>query len=121
MDKSKINEIADEVVKSVLARKFPNVKVYDKRNREVGKYEFFFWINDEERAHVHVKRKGGGKAKVWLDNLTFDQNNTSGFNESELSEILKLMKLNKEMLSTKWSEYKQREEKDANSKNQRHK
>ena len=103
MDANPINEIADEVVQSVFAKKLPQVTVYDKRNRPVGDYKFLLYVGENERPHVHVKDTNGNVAKFWIDDCSFNRAGSHGFNPSEKAEIQHLVQLNREILLREWN------------------
>ena len=66
-------------------------------------FSFYFFSHEPgEPPHVHVDRGGGG-AKVWLENVAFAR--YSGFKPKELSQILTLVRENRTILLEKWHGY----------------
>lgn len=65
-------------------------------------YRFHFFANEGPRAHVHVV-KGGGTAKVWLDDLSFaDWDDLTG---AERRRIIKMVQEHKKTLLDAWNEF----------------
>jgi hypothetical protein len=64
-------------------------------------YRFFFYLNEGERVHIHAT-KDGGHAKVWMDSFSIARH--KGFKKSELKEIVKIAKENKELIIRSWNE-----------------
>jgi hypothetical protein len=66
-------------------------------------YRFFFYSGDrDEPMHVHVERDDK-TAKVWLEPLRLC--NSDGFKRSELSEILRIIEQNREIMMEAWNDY----------------
>lgn len=69
-------------------------------------YTFFFFSNEgnpREPLHIHV-RKGGARAKFWLDShvgIAYSY----GMKSKELKELLTVIEENKELIERSWHEY----------------
>ncbi len=69
----------------------------------IGGYKFRFYSSDiQEPPHVHVIH-GDDVAKIWLVPVSIEYNR--GYNQPELSRILKLTRQNQERLLEFWNEY----------------
>ena len=66
-------------------------------------YQFFFYSNDHEPIHVHV-RKGGGEA-VFLIEGEVSLRESEGLKVSELSRAEAIAEEHKELILQKWNEY----------------
>ena len=66
-------------------------------------YKFFFYSNDHEPIHIHV-RKGGGEAVFNVDN-EIDLRESQGLKLKELSKAQELAEENKEIIIQKWHEH----------------
>jgi len=67
-------------------------------------YRFFFFSSDRnEPIHIHVK-KGKGDAKIWLEPEPFPEY-FFDFKNQEESQIMKTVKENHQLLTSKWNEY----------------
>ena len=68
-----------------------------------GPYRFFFYSGDkEEPAHVHIERDDK-IAKVWLDPVRLQS--SGGFGRSEISRILKIIEVKREIMMETWDDY----------------
>ena len=68
-----------------------------------GPYRFSFYSYDRrEPPHVHVT-SGGAQAKVWLHDGTLASN--AGFTRRQITDILKLVRENRESLLRSWDEF----------------
>jgi hypothetical protein len=68
----------------------------------------FFFFSDEgsEPCHIHIK-KGEARGKVWLE-PAYEEDYFYGFTIQEqrkIRKIIKIIKENKHLISTKWYEY----------------
>jgi hypothetical protein len=63
---------------------------------------YFFSLEANEPPHVHVRR-GGGKAKLWLEPVRLDY--SRGFKSQELKRIHELTEEHAEYFLRRWSEY----------------
>lgn len=69
----------------------------------VGRYRFVFFSNEgNESPHIHVKASGD-ESKFWLDPVQLAAN--YGFNTSEINEIERLVRENREHLLEAWHEH----------------
>ncbi len=66
-------------------------------------YKFFFYSNDHEPIHIHV-RKGGGEAVFNVD-AEIDLRESQGLKIKELSKAQELAEENKEIIIQKWHEH----------------
>ena len=66
-------------------------------------YKFFFYSNDHEPIHIHV-RKGGGEAVFNVDE-EIDLRESQGLKIKELSKAQELAEENKEIIIQKWHEH----------------
>ncbi len=66
-------------------------------------FKFFFYSNDHEPIHVHV-RKGGGEAVFNLD-IIVELRESSGLKVKELSKAQELAEENKELIVKVWNEH----------------
>lgn len=66
-----------------------------------GKYIVFFWLNEEERMHVHV-RSAEKNAKFWIEPIGVVEN--YGYLSHEISEIINILSQNKKLIISKWVE-----------------
>ena len=66
-------------------------------------FRFYFWSNEENRAHIHVD-KGDGNAKYWL-RPAISQKFSYGYTTREISKIEELIIENYNELITKWDEH----------------
>jgi len=66
-------------------------------------YKFFFYSNDHEPIHIHV-RKGGGEAVFNIDD-EIDLRESQGMKLQELSKAQALAEENKEIIIQKWHEH----------------
>ena len=68
-----------------------------------GGYRFFFYSSDgDEPRHVHIEREDK-IAKVWLEPIRLCY--SGGFNRSEISKILKIVKDKQLIMMEAWNEY----------------
>ena len=68
-----------------------------------GPYRFFFYSGDkEEPTHVHIERDDK-IAKVWLDPVRLQS--SGGFGRSEISRILKIIEVKREIMMEAWDDY----------------
>lgn len=65
-------------------------------------FRFFFWSNEHEPAHVHIK-KGDAVAKYNVLNLELVEN--YGFKKNELKMIESIIEENKEIIVERWHEH----------------
>ncbi len=66
-------------------------------------YRFFFYSSDgPEPIHIHVE-KGSAYAKVWISPIRLQYSH--GFNNSQISKILKLVEQNNEIITEAWNEF----------------
>ena len=66
-------------------------------------YKFGFYSSDiQEPPHVHVIH-GDNVAKIWLVPVSIEY--SRGYNQPELSRILKLTRKNQERLLKAWNDY----------------
>ena len=66
-------------------------------------YRFFFYsLENQEPAHVHVSH-AGRYAKFWLEPVELASNR--GFRDHELNQIQKIVDEHAEMFVEKWNEY----------------
>ncbi len=65
-----------------------------------GGFRFFFFLNEGLRAHIHVAR-GGGRAKVWLDDLSLAS--ARSLTGADTRRILKLVLDHREELQDVWT------------------
>ncbi len=69
----------------------------------LGPYRFFFYSSDrDEPPHVHVEREKS-KAKFWLDPVRFSY--SSGFGQSEINRIQRIVEENRERFVKEWNEF----------------
>ena len=66
-------------------------------------YNFFFYSNEHEPIHVHV-RAGAGRAKVDVSN-ELELLESKGFKVQELKKAQELAEENIETIRSKWHEY----------------
>jgi hypothetical protein len=70
----------------------------------IGPYRFLFFAADQnEPAHVHVKRDRS-EAKFWIEPVVRLENQR-GFAEHELNRITRLVNDHREFLLERWNEY----------------
>ena len=67
-------------------------------------YKFFFYSNEHEPIHVHVRR-GGGEAVFEIIGNNVELRESQRMKINELSKALKLAKGNIEIILEKWHEY----------------
>jgi hypothetical protein len=68
-----------------------------------GPFRAFFYSNEGgEPGHVHV-RAGDKEAKFWLHDLSIAAN--AGFPAHELGDIVRHLKVHREMLQAAWHEH----------------
>ena len=67
-------------------------------------YKFFFYSNEHEPIHVHV-RHGGGEAVFEIIGNNVDLRESQRMKINELSKALDLAKGNIEIILEKWHEY----------------
>lgn len=73
-------------------------------HRENG-YRFSFYSNEnDEPAHIHVRR-AGNEAKYWLFSISLNRN--YGFSRRELMEIESIIRREHDKLLRKWDEHKE--------------
>ena len=66
-------------------------------------YRFFFYSSDaDEPYHVHIEREDKN-AKFWLQPVRLCYN--GGFNRSEISKILKIVRDKQIIMVEAWNEY----------------
>ncbi|MDQ6656252.1 MAG: DUF4160 domain-containing protein [Verrucomicrobiota bacterium] len=66
-------------------------------------YRFFFYSNDHEPAHVHVRRGGGEAVFEITDEVELRE--SSGLKVRELARAQQLAEENKRLILQKWHEY----------------
>ena len=66
-------------------------------------FRFFFYSNDHEPIHVHV-RKGGGEA-VFLVETEVELRESIGLKVKELSKAEELARENLQLILEKWNEH----------------
>ena len=67
-------------------------------------FRFFFYSNENnEPAHVHVK-KGNAEAKIWLEPI-ITVAWLHGFTNAEANDILEIVQTKAEIFKRKWHEY----------------
>ncbi len=70
---------------------------------KIDGYRFFFYSSDkQEPIHIHIE-KGSGYAKVWISPIRLQY--SYGFNNSQISKILKLVEKNNEKIKESWNEF----------------
>jgi hypothetical protein len=67
-------------------------------------YKFFFYSNEHEPIHVHVRR-GGGEAVFEIIDNNVELRESQRMKINELSKALNLAKGNIEIILEKWHEY----------------
>jgi len=67
-------------------------------------YKFFFYSNEHEPIHVHVRR-GEGEAVFEIIDNNVELRESQRMKINELSKALKLAKGNIEIILEKWHEY----------------
>lgn len=67
-------------------------------------YKFFFYSNEHEPIHVHVRR-GGGEAVFEIIDDVVELRESQRMKINELSKALDLAKENTEIILEKWHEY----------------
>jgi len=65
-------------------------------------FRFFFFSNEHTPEHIHIE-KGGGYAKVKLENLKLIENYQ--FSKKDIKIILKIVEENKDNFLKAWNEY----------------
>jgi ABC-type uncharacterized transport system permease subunit len=66
-------------------------------------FRFFFFSNEnDEPLHIHVE-KGESYAKFWLKPVSIARN--IGFNQSEITEIKKILFEKQSDIEEKWNDY----------------
>jgi hypothetical protein len=69
----------------------------------VGSYRFFFYSSDvDEPVHIHVQ-SGDASAKFWVRPARLQS--SKGFNQRQLSEIIKIVEKRASYFERKWNEY----------------
>ena len=63
---------------------------------------FFFSLESREPLHVHVEQ-GDRVAKVWVERPTISC--SRGFRSSELSEILEIVDIHRDLILGRWNEH----------------
>jgi len=66
-------------------------------------YRFFFYSNEHEPIHVHVRR-GGGEAIFEMEEQ-IELRESQSMKMNELRKALKLARENRELIVEKWHEY----------------
>jgi hypothetical protein len=66
-------------------------------------FRFFFYSNDHDPIHIHV-RKGGGEA-VFVVEGEIELRESIGLKVKELSKAEELVKENKDLIEEKWNEH----------------
>jgi len=66
-------------------------------------YRFYFYSNEEERLHVHV-RSGDGEAKFWLDPIVALEYSV-GFSPIELKKIQKVIENRVDEIKKAWIKF----------------
>ena len=66
-------------------------------------YRFFFYSNDHEPIHVHV-RKGGGEAVFFVE-TEVELRESMGLKVKELSKAEELARENLQLILEKWNEH----------------
>jgi len=70
--------------------------------RRSGYRFFFFSLEGREPPHVHVEQ-AGRYAKIWLTPVALAR--AKGFRNSEISEMMAIVRENRELLQEKWHEH----------------
>jgi hypothetical protein len=66
-------------------------------------YRFYFFPREEPRIHIHV-RDAKGQAKFWIEpEIALEKN--YGLNESDLIEILDIIRKRKQEIVNAWHEH----------------
>ena len=73
--------------------------------RVAGYRFFFFSLEGNEPPHIHVEQ-AERYAKLWLDPVTVAR--SKGFRSNELSEIMRIVRENRDFLREKWYEHLKR-------------
>ena len=69
----------------------------------IGPYRFFFYSNEnEEPAHIHVRRDEG-EAKFWLEPVALAAN--MGFSARELRKVRGMVASHRDELLQAWNDY----------------
>ena len=66
-------------------------------------YRFFFYSNEHDPVHVHV-RHGGGEAVFEME-FTVELRESQNMKMSELSKALKLARENRDLILERWHEH----------------
>ena len=66
-------------------------------------YRFYFFSREEPRIHIHV-RDANGQAKFWIEPEIALENNY-GIKESELADLLSIIKQRKQEILDAWHEH----------------
>jgi hypothetical protein len=66
-------------------------------------YRFFFYSNEHEPIHVHV-RHGGGEAVFEVD-IVIELRESQGMKMAELSKALRLARQHRDLIVEKWHEH----------------
>jgi hypothetical protein len=66
-------------------------------------YKFFFYSNEHEPVHVHVRHSGG--EAVFEVETKVELRESQGMKMLELRKALKLVKENRDLILEKWYEY----------------
>ncbi|RPI18020.1 MAG: DUF4160 domain-containing protein [Acidobacteriales bacterium] len=71
-------------------------------SRVAGYRFFFFSLEGKEPPHVHVEQ-AEKYAKLWLDPVAIVR--SRGFRSHELSEIMRIVRENRQIFREKWDEH----------------
>ncbi len=69
----------------------------------VGRYRFYFFSREEDRAHVHVKCPEG-EAKFWLEPI-ISLAAYAGLSKKQLTDVQKIVESRKDEIAKAWDEY----------------
>lgn len=65
-------------------------------------HKFFFYSDEEDRAHIHVKKERS-QAKFWLNDVELAH--SKGFSQKELNRLKKIVQTERETLLGAWNDY----------------
>jgi len=68
----------------------------------VDGFRFHFFANEGPRPHIHVE-KGGGAAKIWLDDMSLAY--WDRLTNADRRRILKIAKQHRQRLLEAWNEF----------------
>ncbi len=70
--------------------------------KQVNEYRIYFYSQEEERMHVHVRHNDGRVAKVWIE-PEIEVERKGSFKEHEISLILKIVRELENVIKDKWN------------------